>query len=167
MIIVGQILGFIYLIIFVISFQFEKLETLMKIRIVSKIIATLHYLCLSAYSGAVSQFISIFPNYFSYKFEGQRKNKIISYIFIIIFLVSGIFTYQNIYDTLPIIGSILTVIAIFQTKTKYVRLFQFIISPFFLIYNIVNNSYAGIIMEILVIISCLIAVVRLDKKKTK
>ena len=48
MIIVGQILGFIYLIIFVISFQFKKLETLMKIRIVSKIIATLHYLFLSA-----------------------------------------------------------------------------------------------------------------------
>lgn len=73
MIIVGQILGFIYLIIFVISFQFKKLETLMKIRIVSKIIATLHYLFLSAYSGAVSQFISIFPNYFSYKYQGQKK----------------------------------------------------------------------------------------------
>ena len=162
MIIVGQILGFIYLIIFVISFQFKKLETLMKIRIVSKIIATLHYLFLSAYSGAVSQFISIFPNYFSYKYQGQ-KNKIIAFLFIIIFFISGILTYQNIYDTLPIIGSILTVIAIFQTNTKYVRLFQLIISPFFLVYNIVSHSYAGIIMEILVVISCLIGMMRLDK----
>ena len=165
MIIVGQILGFIYLIIFVISFQFKKLETLMKIRIVSKIIATLHYLFLSAYSGAVSQFISIFPNYFSYKYQGQKKNKIITFLFIIIFFISGILTYQNIYDTLPIIGSILTVIAIFQTNTKYVRLFQLIISPFFLVYNIVSHSYAGIIMEILVVISCLIGMMRLDKSK--
>lgn len=165
MIIVGQILGFIYLIIFVISFQFKKLETLMKIRIVSKIIATLHYLFLSAYSGAVSQFISIFPNYFSYKYQGKKKNKIIAFLFIIIFFISGILTYQNIYDTLPIIGSILTVIAIFQTNTKYVRLFQLIISPFFLVYNIVSHSYAGIIMEILVVISCLIGMMRLDKSK--
>lgn len=165
MIIVGQILGFIYLIIFVISFQFKKLETLMKIRIVSKIIATLHYLFLSAYSGAVSQFISIFPNYFSYKYQGQKKNKIIAFLFIIIFFISGILTYQNIYDTLPIIGSILTVIAIFQINTKYVRLFQLIISPFFLVYNIVSHSYAGIIMEILVVISCLIGMMRLDKSK--
>ncbi len=165
MMVIGQILGFIYLIIFVISFQFKKLETLMKIRIASKIVATLHYLFLCAYAGAISQFISIFPNYFSYKFQGQEKNKIIAIIFIIIFVISGVFTYQTIYDILPILGSILTIIAIFQTKTKYVRLFQFIISPLFLVYNIVNNSYAGIIMEILVVISCFIGMIRLDKSK--
>ncbi len=164
--IIGQIIGFIYLILFIISFQFKDKEKLMKLRIISKIFASIHYILIGATQGFISQFLGIFPNYFAYIYEENIKvKKLIVILFSILFIILGIIFYKNIYDILLIVASVITVISLFIKGTKYIRIMQFVISPMFLIYNIVNLSYAGILIEIFVIISCIIGFIRLDNKK--
>lgn len=163
--IIGQIIGFIYLGVFILSFQYKDKRKLMSLRIISKILASIHYLMISATSGFISQFVGIFPNYFAYKYDKDNTKKyVISSLFCLIYVVLGVLSYHNIFDILPILGSIITIIALFMKGTKYIRLSQFVISPMFLIYNIASLSYAGILIEIFVLISCIIGYLRLDKK---
>jgi hypothetical protein len=131
----------------------------------SKILGSIHYYLIGAMSGFASQFIGIFPNYYAYKLERNKTKKCMAVIiFIILTCIFGLITYNNAYDILPIIAASITIVSLFLRGTKYVREVQFIVVPMLLIYNIVNISYAGIIMDILVLLSCSIGLLRLDRK---
>ena len=164
--VIGQIIGFIYLGIFIFSFQFKDKKKLIGLRILSKIFVGIHYIFIGALTGSIFQFLEIFPNYCAYKYENNKNKIIMIMFFIIIYIFVGLYTYKTKYDILPILGSILSIIAISKKGTKSIRTWQFIISPMFLTYNIMNISYAGIITEILVLASCISGTIRLDKRTT-
>lgn len=167
MVIFGQVIGFIFLILFIASFQFKEKKRLIQVRISSKVFASIHYFLIGAKVGCISQFIGIFLDYFCYKFENNKSaKKSIIVVFVLLYAIASWSAYKNIYDCLPVLGSILTMIALFQKGTRYVRVSQFIISPMFLMYNIINHSYAGMITEVLVLVSCLIGIRRLDSNKS-
>jgi hypothetical protein len=148
------------------SFQYKNKKKLMKLRMLSKILGSIHYYLIGAMSGFASQFIGIFPNYYACKLERNKTKKHIAVIiFILLTCILGIITYKNIYDILPIIATSITIVSLFLRGTKYVREVQFIVVPMLLIYDIINMSYAGIVLDILVLVSCTIGLLRLDRKK--
>ncbi len=163
---IGQIIGFIFLGIAVYSFQFKEKEKLMRYRILSRILASIHYILIGAYAGFISQFIETFANLFAYKLENTKQtNKVVMTFFIILFILFGIIIYQDIYDILPIIVAVVTTIIIYTKGTDSIRTSQFFLVPLFFIYNIVNLSYAGMITDVLVIISCTLGKIKFDNKK--
>ena len=94
-----------------------------------------------------------------------KESKLWTTLFILIYLIIGIITLKDIYTLLPVLATITYTIVINYNNPKYLRYGIFITSLTWLIYNIYIISYSGIIIQIVMIISNIIAIIKLDKKR--
>lgn len=88
----------------------------------------------------------------------EDKKSVFKYLvvlFIAISIIMGIFTYKGIFDIIPIINSILSILNVVQNDIKNIKLGQIIISLLWIIYDIKVYSYIAIISEVIVIISAI------------
>ena len=160
---ISQIVGFCAFIIFVISLQQVSKKKILFLQIFSFGMYALEYLIINAYSGMLIFIINIIRSIIFYKIsDNMSNNKWIFTIFIIISIVCGKIVYKNIFDILPIIASILTVIFTWQSSTKVLRLGQISICICWIIYDIFVSLYMGIFTELLIIFSTIFALLRLN-----
>lgn len=116
---ISQIVGFCAFIIFVISLQQVSKKKILFLQIFSFGMYALEYLIINAYSGMLIFIINIIRSIIFHKIsDNVSNNKWIFIIFIIISIVCGKIVYKNIFDILPIIASILTVIFYLAIKHK-------------------------------------------------
>lgn len=167
--IIVQGIGFIALIFGVFSFQSNKREKILFFQLLSSIFYFLNLFLLGAHTGAVTRMFGVVRNSI-FMLKGKRKwasHIIWLYIFIIIFTVSGIFTYKNVFSFLPIIAMSLGTICFWMTKPSHIR---WIIAPtliLWMVYDYVSGSIAGVLLEIFYLISVSIGIIRFDILKQK
>lgn len=92
----------------------------------------------------------------------SQSNKIIFIVFIIISLICGKMIYKNLYDILPILASLLSVIFTWQPSTKVLRFGQISICILWIIYDVFVMAYIGLLTENIIIISTIIALLNND-----
>ena len=80
----------------------------------------------------------------------------------LVLIVAGIVTWKNIYSIFPIIGSLLSTLALWMKTSKKIRLFSLFSGPCWLIYNIVNGAYSAAVNELIAMTSIIIGMVRYD-----
>ena len=80
-------------------------------------------------------------------------------------LIVGIFTWDGIESILPTVAMMLTTVAFFLSNPTYIRRLNLPSSPMWMIYNLINKSYGGILTECFVMTSLLVAMFRFDRKK--
>jgi hypothetical protein len=85
----------------------------------------------------------------------------------VIYTVACIATWEKWYSVLPLIAMLLTTVSNWLQSERKIRFLTFPNSPCWLVYNILNNSVAGIITEIFVMSSLIIAIIRYDLIKPK
>ncbi len=129
--------------------------------IVANVLDILHYLFLGAFSGSVTKIIALIRNeIIILKDKNKKLNNIyILMIFILAYIAAGILTYKNIYSLLPIIAASIYLIFVWngdEYKTKKTAFFCYFL---WLIYNIFVLSIAGIISNVVSIISTFIAII--------
>ena len=165
----GQIIGFIAMAIIVASYQQKSHKKILTFQMVSGLLFTVHYLLLGAYTGAVMNLLGAFRSLvYSNRDKKWASSIIWPTIFSIGFLISGILTWDNIYSVFPLIAMLMSSVVLWIEKPKINRIFSLPTSTGWLIYNIKNLSYPGIITEIFVLASIIIGIIRLDiKKKNK
>ena len=115
-IIIAQALGFISFIISLIAFHKRKKEKILRSMILSNIFDLIHYLLLEAYSGCITKLLAIFRNVFVIfkdKYKALSSNMFL-YIFILLYIISGIWTFENIWSIFPIISALIYAIAIWK-----------------------------------------------------
>ena len=76
-----------------------------------------------------------------------------------------LFTYKSLYNILPAIASILSVISFWRSNPNTSRIFAYPISIPMLTYDIFCLSYMGIINEILTLLSTTIGILHYKKEK--
>lgn len=86
-------------------------------------------------------------------------------LFILLLLAAGIATWQNAYSILPMIGSLLSTVALWMKTSKKIRLISFFSGPCWLIYNVVNGAYSAAVNELIAMTSIAIGILRHDIKK--
>jgi len=86
--------------------------------------------------------------------------------FIIIFIIADALTWQGLLSLLPLGGTISGTISYWQKRTKWLRLLALISPPLWFTYNFISHSYPGMLTEIFLISSTLIAIYRFDIRKT-
>ena len=165
---IGQIIGFVAMGIIVFSYQQKSHKRILTFQMVSGLLFTLHYLFLGAYTGCISNLIGAGR---SAVYAGRGKSAFTSFklwpvIFSVVFTVSGILTWDNIFSVFPMIAMISSSVVLWIDSPKINRAFSIPTSACWLIYNIANLSYAGIATEIFVLSSIIIGMIRLDRKKT-
>ena len=156
-IIIGNIFGIIGLIYSAVAYHKKEKKDILKLLIISNSLSLIQYMFLQAYTGCITIIISIIRNIIALKKKNKNENIILA-IFIILYIVMGIITYNSIFSILPIIASIMYVIGIWNGNENIIRKTGLINMYLWLIYSISTFAVAGAIQNIILIISTHIAI---------
>ena len=86
----------------------------------------------------------------------------VMYVFICLFLMAGILSWQNWLSILPIAAMIMETVGLWQKSPRRIRFIVFVPHPVWLIYNFIHGSYPGVLTEIFVITSLVAGIIRFD-----
>jgi len=162
--IIGQIIGFVALFFIVRSFQSRHREKILSYQFTGSIFYFLNLILLGALTGGISMMFGVIRNYiFSRKGKKAWANSVKwVYLFLVIFIIIGIFTYKNIFSILPTAGMCLGTIGFWMTKPSHIRWIMLSTSPFWISYNYISGSIAGVILEVFILVSLLVGIIRFD-----
>lgn len=158
--VISQIAGFIAFILSLIAYHRKKKRKIFQTMMVANVLDIIHYILLGAYSGCITKVIALVRNEIIIVKEKNKKfnNIIVLIALFIIYLVSGILTYKNIYSILPILAAMIYLYFVWNGNELKVKKCAFYCYFLWLIYNICVFSIAGITSNIVSIISTFIAV---------
>lgn len=166
MYITAQIVGIIALICAVISFQQRTHKRILAFQLAANTVFCIHFIMLGAYTGALLNAVAALRSLvFVNKGKPFADNVVWLYVFCIVSVVAGVFTWNGFASILPIAGMVCTTVAFWIKKPSLVRLTAFPSSPMWLAYNLITGSYAGVITEIVNMCSIITAIIRIDIKK--
>lgn len=167
--IIAQLIGFIGYAFLLTAFQFKDKKKVLILLLLSAFIRSIHFYMIGALTGfsltALDFILLLVLN-----INENKKLKLeipIATITVIIYTAIGILTYTDITSILIVCASTLSIIVLLFCETKYYRMAQFIISPSWWTYNLINGSIAGILTETVITSSAIIGYLRLDRKKLK
>ena len=165
--IIGQVIGFVAMAIIVFSYQQRSHKNILAFQMVSGLLFTVHFLLIGAYTGCVSNLIGALR---SLIYANRGKNKFTDFklwpvIFSVIFTVSGVLTWDNIFSLFPIVAMIMSSVVLWIDSPKINRALSIPTSACWLVYNIPSGSISGVATEIFVLSSIVIGMIRLDRKK--
>ena len=168
--IISQIFGTLSFIISLIAYHRSTKKKIFQTMMIANILDILHYLCLNAYSGCITKILALVRNEIIIAKDKNKKlnNSIILTIVMIAYIISGIITYENIYSILPISAAMIYLYFTWNGNELVVKKAAFWCYFLWLAYNICVLSVAGIVSNIVSILSTYIAVfieVKKDNKK--
>ena len=168
--IVAQLIGFVAMFFSLISFQAKTRGGIIALQILSNSILVVQYFLLGYstgevyYSAVVANFIGLFRNAI-YSMRGKWKiarSKVVPAVAILLFIVSGIFTYKTPFDILPIFSMCVSSIAFFMREERLIRYLSVLVILPWVVYSIYAGNIASIISDSLNLISVIIAIMRFD-----
>ncbi len=164
--VVSQIFAIFSIIFNLIAAQRRKKIDLLKMDTLAALCSSLHYAFLGAWSGLVSKSITTIRNGLAvhqttYK---HKNNKPLAIIFVLIYIIIGIFAFNSIFSILPILAPSIYTIVIYTSNIKKIRYALVISNLIWLIYDIHLLSIAGIIAETIIVINGIVAIYRYRKK---
>ena len=134
--IVSQILCVFGLILFVISMQKHNKKLILKWQAYSFSFYAMQYFLLGAYSGMLTYVINMVRSVVFFLFEDKKSYfKYLVVLFIIISIALGVATYRGIFDIIPIINSILSILNVLQKDVRNIKLGQIAISSLWIAYD--------------------------------
>ena len=158
MYIFAQIIGFIAFIVSLYAYQRVKKRDILLCMVISNIINLIHYLMLSAYSGCITKTLAIFRDTFIVLKEKNKRLSSVLFliIFILIYTLVSIYTFTNILSLFPLVAAIIYIIPTWLGDSKTVKKTALFCYVLWLIYNIYVLSIAGVIANIISIVSIII-----------
>lgn len=169
MFIIAQFFGILVIIANVLSMQMKNKKQIILMFILANLFSAINFILLQSYSGAVICFFAIIQTFINKIFEKKQQQvpKIIIVIYIVISIILGLITFNNIIDILPIICSILYTITIIQDYEKNIRRISLVNIILWIIYDIACQAYTAAISDSLMTISTIIGIYRFDYKEVK
>lgn len=167
----AHILGVLAVVTFLLSFQFKTRRNIIVVNLISRALYILQYIFLGAFEGAVLDFMGFMLSFFAkYKEKDfvKRHFKIIIAVVNILLLSIGLAMYENVFSLFAIGGIICEITALWLTKEKNIRILSLFAAPCWLVYNLANSAYSSVVGNVLVMVSIVVAMIRLDfdKKST-
>ena len=159
--IIAQIIGVIASAFIIYSFQSRKNKHLFLIQMIGALLFSFHFGLLGAFTGFSQDVLAVGRNYLLFSNKKWAKSPIFLWLLIILYVVTGYFTYSGILSILPPLAMIVGTIVMWSKDGKKIRIAQLLcISPCWLTYNISVFSISGIVTECFVLISVLISFIR-------
>lgn len=169
-ILLSQLVGFLAVTTFILSYQLKKRKNIIIVNATSSILYVLQYIMLGAFEGAVLDMLSAIATIVAHNKDKKFIATHIKSVFAVIYLaivISGLTLYKNVFSLCPIIGAILQTGAFWINEERKIRIVSFLSAPFWLVYNIASYAYGSVAGNILCMISIGTAIYRYDIRKTK
>ena len=164
---VAQLIGFAGLTFSILSFQQKQRQGILFFQILAALAYFFHFLLLGALTGSVMNLFGAARNVvFYYQEKAWAGKKFWVYLFILIYIVSTIFTWKNGYSIFPLVGMIVGTVGFRMKNPKYTRLIMLVSPPCWFTYNLVSGSIPGMLTEVFNIGSIVVGIIRFDLKKT-
>ncbi len=160
----GQILGFVAIILGFLTFQMKSRDKLVLIQIAATFAFVLHYLLIGAYSGMALNAVAMVRNIVFY-YIGKNKPvpQVCSILFAVLLGVMGIVSWHAWYSVFSVAGLLINSYCMSFSDPQKIRKSILVASPLVLIYNCFVFSIGGIIYESIAVISSVIGIVRTHK----
>lgn len=150
-----QLIGILAFCFWVLSYYRKSIKEIIIFQGTSNFIYAVHFFLLGALSGAYLSLVGIAKNIVFLKFKNK---KLISIIFIILYLIVTIIFFEGLYSILPMCANCVYILFMIKEDKKKLLIGELLSCIIWLIYGIFVLSYAGIITEI---IACISAIVQL------
>ena len=162
----AQIIGVFGLICSLLSFQMKNRKWIMAFQMTASLSFSAQLFMLGAITGGCVDMISFIRTMiFSQNSKKWASSPVWLYVFLGIMIIAGALTWQNAWDILPIIGSMLSTLALWMKREKHIRLISLSVGPCWLVYNLVKGAWSGALNEVLAMTSIVIGMIRNDTKK--
>ena len=167
--IISQIVGFIAFVISLIAYHRKEKKKIFQTMTIANVLDIIHYLLLGAYSGCFTKVIALIRNEIVILKEKNKKlgSRVVLIILVIVYIIAGILTYENIYSILPIMAAVIYLFFVWDGDELKVKKVAFYCYFLWLAYNICVFSIAGIVSNCVAIVSTFIAMVNESRKKEK
>lgn len=162
--VISQIFSGLAFVMLVLSFYQKKKSNMLAFQVADSLFDGIHFCLLGAFSGGIINFVGMIRSIiFLEKEKHTWLNNVMIYIsFILIYMLICIFTYDGIISLLPTIGVIIFASALWFGTPKTIRFMGVIASIFWLSYDICVRSYVEITTEIILLISTIGSMLKLD-----
>ena len=164
---ITQTIGFIALLFVILSFQNDDRSKILKFLIIAQFLFVIHFLLLGASTAVVMNTIAAVRTFIFYIADNKTwaNHKIWLVLFILLFWLFGLLSWEGYYSLLPILAMTIDSIAVWMKKTKTLRLIALFPRPFWFLYNFIVGSYAGMATEFVTLLSITTGIIRFDTLK--
>ena len=175
--ITAQAIGIIAMCANIISYQFKDKKHVILCQLIGASLFTVNMFMLDAIIGALLNVVAIIRA-LVYMNRARLKigSPVLCSIFVILYVLSYVLSFtvfgkepsalNLVIEMLPVIGMTAFTVGMDGKDAKDIRIYAFINSPCWLIYNCVNFALGGILCEVFSLISNISAFIRYDLKKT-
>lgn len=161
-----QLLGIAGFVLSVITFQQNTHKRIVALQLAANICFMVHFSLLGAYTGGLLNAIGAVRS-LVYLFKEQKwaASNLWIVFFSLLCVGACIYTWSGPLSLLPAAAMVLTSVAFGINNPKLTRRLSLPSSPLWLIYNVVNHSYGGVLTECFNLISIAVGMLRFDRKK--
>ncbi len=167
--IIAQLIGFAAMGFGMYSYQLRRRMNILILQSLSNLLWVVQYVMLGAYSAVTALALGILRNAV-YMLRGRFRfadSKAVPVIFIIIFAISGIFTYEAVFDLLPIAAMIAATLAFFLKNEQLIRCISLVVAVCWLAFGISAGSIASIVSDSLTFIAIVISICKYQRCSSK
>lgn len=163
-IILAQIFGLLGAVSMLLSSWQKTKDKVLTFLILDSLFYFVQYILLGALSGAFTNIIGLIRTIlFKYKDKNKiLQNNIILYIVMLGYIIIGIITYKGIISLFPVIIGILYSMLLWQNNVKKIRIGTSVMILSWLIYNISVSAYMAALVEVVLLISSIGAIIKID-----
>ena len=171
--VLSQVFVIINAILSMVTYQLKTRKSILIVSFMALIANGVVYTLLSAWSGLAMVFVAMTRNIIfmiDEKKNGKRdkitkKDIIILLVLYTISIVSAIYTYEGILSMMSVVATMLYTYSVWQKKTKTYKILGIIMEIIWIIYNIYIFSIMGIVLDVLLLLSAIIGLIREYKMK--
>ena len=156
----AQVFAFLSSLCLLISFWQRKRKKILFFQMLDSLFDVFQYILLGAYTASL---LGSTRAYFFSKFN----KKIFLYIFLLLYIISAIITFNGLITVIPLIASLIYTVVIWNKKEKYIRLYSILVFILWLTHDILVEAYVSSIVDLVIIISNSIAIYKIDLKEKK
>jgi hypothetical protein len=164
-----QIIGFIGLLFFVLSFQQKKRNSILMLMIFGQVIFLAHFILLGAWTAAGMNIVGM-ARTLVFRFREEKawaNRRYWPVLFIFLFISAGLIARESWVGVLPVLAMSIETTGLWMKNLKVLRFINLFPHPFWFTYNLIKGSWAGVVCEIFVLSSVMIAIFRYDIKGAK
>lgn len=160
-----QAIGFAGIALNIIAVQFNKHWQILLFKTLGSFMFVVQYVLLKAWTGAAMDVIGVLRNViFIFTVKKGKPTTFWIIFFALMTLTLGVLTYEGLISLLAITAKLLSCVSYGINNARAIRMINLPSSGCWLVYNGLHFSLAGIINEIFVISSIIIAEIRLHYK---
>ncbi len=157
--------GIIAVVLAIIAYQCKGRTKLLIVQSVCSAFWVLYFLMLGAFIGMAMNFFNVIRNLiFSQKEKHKWANSPVwLYAFLAIILTFCVLTFNNWYDIISIVGTVILTVGNFCSSKKTILILSLIGSPMWVVYGLFAGSYVGVVSDTLNIFAIGFALIKFLK----